>query len=47
MRLNFYVNLNHLYIKELYFKRTDLIEWIEKHRGKTREDIERKANEYL
>jgi hypothetical protein len=27
--------------KKLYFKRTDLIEWIEKHRVKTREDIER------
>lgn len=33
--------------KKLYFKRTDLIEWIEKHRVKTREDIEREASAYL
>ena len=33
--------------KKLYFKRTDLIEWIEKHRVKTREDIERDALAYI
>lgn len=33
--------------KKLYFKRTDLIEWIEKHRVKTREDIEREALAYI
>lgn len=33
--------------KKLYFKRTDLIEWIEKHRVKKREDIEQEALAYI
>ena len=33
--------------KKLYFKRTDLIVWIEKHRVKTREDIEQEALAYI
>ncbi len=33
--------------KKLYFKRTDLIEWIEKHRVKTRDEIELEALAYI
>jgi hypothetical protein len=29
--------------KTLYFKRTELIEWIEKHRVRTRKEIEQEA----
>lgn len=33
--------------KKVYFKRTELLEWIEKHRVKTREDIEKETIAYL
>jgi hypothetical protein len=29
--------------KKIYFKRSDLIEWINKHRVRTREEIEQEA----
>ncbi len=33
--------------KKVYFKRIELLEWIVKHRVKTREDIEKEAIQYL
>lgn len=33
--------------KKIYFKKSELEEWIFKHRVKTHEDIEREAEEYI
>ena len=32
---------------KLQFKKSEIIEWMEKGKGTTKDDLERKANEYL